>query len=206
MTNKKKQKSKNIDFCLFRVFITKFLIFDPCAIFSKIAKNLGRKTPFWDKKSELQGTIFRKVFGKPLKTFRKAELCIQQNPHRTGILLSRIKAPEENPQKPYISQLFSVLTIFQILIFNADDFFLVVAAASLAYPMGHHQSPALAALYQIHSAHFPVSPAFISSGFGRPVLWTDRHGLHLLKLLKQILDYRHSRVRQTSFAGTAPAV
>ncbi|MEH2932493.1 hypothetical protein VSQ48_21880 [Candidatus Ventrimonas sp. KK005] len=53
MTNKKKQKSKNIDFCLFRVFITKFLIFDPCAIFSKIAKNLGRKTPFGDKKSEL---------------------------------------------------------------------------------------------------------------------------------------------------------
>ena len=68
--------------------------------------------------------------------------------------------------------------------------------------MRHHQSSTLAALYQIHCAHFPIGSTLISSGLGRPILWANRHGLHLLKLLKYILDYRHPWIWRTAFTGT----
>lgn len=101
---------------------------------------------------------------------------------------------------------FSIMMMGQTSILNADNLFLVVAAAGLANPMGHHQSSAFAALYQIACAHFPIGSALISSGLGRPILWANRHGLHLLKLLKYILDYRHPRIWRTAFTGTGPVV
>jgi len=42
---------------------------------------------------------------------------------------------------------FSILTIFQISVFNADDLLLVIRAAGLADSVGHHQGAALAALH-----------------------------------------------------------
>ena len=80
------------------------------------------------------------------------------------------------------------------------DLFFVVRAASLAYSMRHHQSAALGTLHQIGNAHLPICPAAISSSLRGFILWTDRHGSHLLKLFKNILDNRHSRVRRTAVA------
>ena len=120
---------------------------------------------------------------------------------KIAISYNGTKAPEEILRSPQPSNFLSFEN-FEILIFNADDFFLIVAAASLANPMGHHQSSAFAALYQIACAHFPISSALISSGLGRPILWANRHGLHLLKLLKYILDYRHPWIWRTAFTGT----
>ena len=71
---------------------------------------------------------------------------------------------------------FFSFDVFQILIFNADDLSLIIRATSLADSVRHHQSAALAALYQVRSAHLPVSPAAVSSRFGRLILRTDRHG------------------------------
>ena len=52
--------------------------------------------------------------------------------------------------------------------------------------MRHHKSTTLAALYQIDSAHLPVCSTLISSSLRSFILWTNRHGLHLLQLFKNI--------------------
>ena len=61
------------------------------------------------------------------------------------------------------------------------DLPLIIGSASAANPMGHHQSAAFAALYQVRSAHFPICSPAVSSRFGRFIFRADRHSLHLLK-------------------------
>ena len=82
----------------------------------------------------------------------------------------------------------SLVSLHFTLILYRNDLTLVVASASLAHSVRHHKSSALAALYQVGSAHLPVCSAAVSSRFGRFILRTDRHGLHLLQLFKNILD------------------
>lgn len=109
----------------------------------------------------------------------------------------------ENTQKTaYLPTLHKCLTCWK-LIFNTDDFSLVVRTASLANSMRHHQGTALAALYQIWSAHLPVCSTAVSSSFRRFILWTDRHGLHLLRLFKNILDNWHPWVKWPIIAVTS---
>ena len=79
-------------------------------------------------------------------------------------------------QKHYTSD--SLKLIFQLI--NRNDLFLVVRSTSLAYSMRHHKSTTFAAFYQVRSAHFPVCSSLISSSFGRFILRTNRHRLHLL--------------------------
>lgn len=61
-----------------------------------------------------------------------------------------------------------------------NDLFLIIRTAGLAYSVGHHKSTAFAAFYQIRSTHLPVCSSLIASSFGRFILWTNRHRLHLL--------------------------
>ena len=75
--------------------------------------------------------------------------------------------------KPLLSQAY-----FQLI--NRNDLFLVVRSTSLAHSMRHHKSTTFAAFYQVRSAHFPVCSSLISSSFGRFILRTNRHRLHLL--------------------------
>ena len=63
---------------------------------------------------------------------------------------------------------------------NRNDLFLVVASTSLANSMRHHKRTTFAAFYQVRSTHFPVCSSLISSSFGRFILRTNRHRLHLL--------------------------
>ena len=63
---------------------------------------------------------------------------------------------------------------------NRHDLFLVVASTSLANSMRHHKRTTFAAFYQVRSTHFPVCSSLISSSFGRFILRTNRHRLHLL--------------------------
>ena len=55
----------------------------------------------------------------------------------------------------------------------ADDLFLIIRTASLAYSVRNHKSSALAALNECGSGHFPVRSSFISSSFGRFILRTN---------------------------------
>ena len=64
-----------------------------------------------------------------------------------------------------------------------NDLTLIVSAAGLTYAVRHHQSAALAALYQIGSRHFPVRSSLISSSFRCFILRADGHGYTSLNLL-----------------------
>ena len=79
-------------------------------------------------------------------------------------------------------------------LFLSNDLTLIVSATSLTYTVRHHQSAALAALYQIGSRHFPVCSSLISSRFRCFILRADGHRLHLLKLTEYITNNSHSRV------------
>ncbi len=71
-----------------------------------------------------------------------------------------------------------------LLVFNFNDFFFVIASASLANSVWHHKCAAFAAFYKVWSAHFPVCSSLIASCFGRFILRTDRHfGYTSLNLL-----------------------
>ena len=91
---------------------------------------------------------------------------------------------------------FSGFCLFTFsLVFNFNDFFLIVASACFTNSVRHHQGAAFAAFYQVRSTHLPVCTSFIASCFRCFVLWTYGHRLHLLKFAKYITDYRHSGVR-----------
>ena len=60
-------------------------------------------------------------------------------------------------------------------ILNLDDLALVVGPAILADPVGHNQSSALAALYEVRRTHLPICSSGITSSFRRFILWTDWH-------------------------------
>lgn len=89
---------------------------------------------------------------------------------------------------------FRILFFTFQLVFNFNDFFLIVASASLANSVRHHQGAAFAAFYQIRSAHLPVCTSFITSCFRCFVLWTYGHRLHLLKFTKYITDSCHAGI------------
>ena len=74
--------------------------------------------------------------------------------------------------------------VFYYLSLNLNDFALVVRTAGLADSVRHHQCAAFAALHQSGCAHFPICPSLISSGLGRLILRTDRHGYTSLNCLK----------------------
>lgn len=116
--------------------------------------------------------IFRKTFGNPIFFLTQKK---SRPPNNTSESLDFIT-------------FFKLFAMSCFLVFYVYDFSLIVASASLAYSMRHHQGSALAALYQIWCAHLPVCSTAISSCFRRFILWTNRHGLHLLQLLKNILD------------------
>ena len=59
-----------------------------------------------------------------------------------------------------------------------------LALASLTNSVRHHQSAALAALYQSGSTHLPVCSSLISSTFRRFIFRTDRHRYTSLFALK----------------------
>ena len=59
------------------------------------------------------------------------------------------------------------------LSFLRDNLFLVVASASLANSVRHHQCAALAALNKIGSSHLPVCSSAVSSGFRMFILRTN---------------------------------
>ncbi len=64
----------------------------------------------------------------------------------------------------FIAELFSI---------HCNDLFFIIASASLAYSVRHHQSTAFAALYKCRSCHFPAGSVLISSCFGMLILRTD---------------------------------
>lgn len=93
--------------------------------------------------------------------------------------------------------------LFYILLcFYINDFPFVIRTAALAYSVGHHQRAALAAFHQRRSRHFPVCSSLVSSRTGRFILGTNRHTLHLLIRVKDILYRRHPRVRNEGIAST----
>ena len=78
--------------------------------------------------------------------------------------------------QPLIFQRFFT---YKKLIYRNDLFF-VIRSTSFAYSVRHHKSTTFAAFYQVRSTHFPVCSSLISSSFGRFILRTNRHRLHLL--------------------------
>ena len=82
------------------------------------------------------------------------------------------------------------------------DFPFIVRTAALAYSVGYHQCAAFAAFYQSRSRHFPVCSSLISPCTGRFILGTNRHTLHLLIRVKDILYRRHPGVRNEGIAST----
>ena len=88
---------------------------------------------------------------------------------------------------------FSGFCLFTFsLVFNFNDFFLIVASACFTNSVRHHQGAAFAAFYQVRSTHLPVCTSFIASCFRCFVLWTYGHRLHLLKFTKYITDSCHA--------------
>ena len=56
---------------------------------------------------------------------------------------------------------------------NTDNFFFVVRTTSLAHSVRHHELSTFAEIHKVWSTHLPICSSFISSGFGRFILWTD---------------------------------
>ena len=104
---------------------------------------------------------------------------------------------------------FSGFCLFTFsLVFNFNDFFLIVASACFTNSVRHHQGAAFAAFYQVRSTHLPVCTSFIASCFRCFVLWTYGHRLHLLKFTKYITDSCHAGILRLlcTSAGTVVEV
>jgi len=92
------------------------------------------------------------------------------------------------------------------LVLNFDDFLLIVASASFANSVWHHKCSTFATFNKVHSAHFPVRSSLVTSSFGRFVLRTNGHRLHLLKFTEYITDSCHAGILRLLLASAGTFV